>query len=219
MASSSIGMLELPYARLPVGLDGAGLAVHRVGRFGIISGVCSNDDVMRGEETKIVGCNGMIERSAVEQWLLLPGTHPKHIVVKGGQVTGLKTYMTGEIFDLLSKQSVLAASVCGVGKLEENKDAFARGLQAGISGDLLHELFMVRTNQLLYQQAPEQNHFYLSGVLIGSELAGLVDCAGVHLVTGPAHRALYALACELLHIPVMTIIDADEALIRGNGCC
>lgn len=219
MASASIGIVELPYQELPFRLNGADLRVHDFEEFRIISGVRFDNDVMRGEETKIVGCAAWLEESLEEKRLLLPGTHPKHVVVRGGKAVAFSTYMTGEFFDLLSRHSILSASVNTGGDMEAPgaREAFAAGLIAGKSGDLLHEVFMVRTNQLLRHVPPELNSFYLSGLLIGSELSSLPAGQPVYLVAGALHGQLYATACAALNIPVTAIIDADEALIRGQA--
>ena len=215
MASSSIGMVELPYKALPFSLSGADLTVHTFGRFIVISGVCSENDVMRGEETKVTGCAASLPDTAL---LLMPGTHNKHVVVKGGQVVRFKTYMTGEFFDLLSTHSILAASVNSDGMLDDPacRDCFKLGLHAGQSENLLHAAFMVRTNQLLKKIPAAYNSFYLSGLLIGAELKEVPSNMPLYLVAGPVHIPLYTLACQILGIHVGAVIDADEALIRGQ---
>lgn len=218
MASSSIGMIELPYKKLPFSLSGADLAVHTFSRFRIISGACSGHDVMRGEETKIVGCAAWLQDTTQEQWLLLPGTHPKHVVVKEQQAIRFQTFMTGEFFDLLSTHSILSASVSNEGTLDDpaSRACFTEGLHVGRSENLLHAAFMVRTNQVLKKMPPAHNSFYLSGLLIGAELKAIPPDTPAYLVSGPLHTPLYTLACEVLNIPVAAVIDADEALIRGQ---
>jgi 2-dehydro-3-deoxygalactonokinase len=215
MASSSIGMVELPYKELPFSLSGSDLTVHTSGRFIIISGACSGDDVMRGEETKVVGCASSLPDTAL---LLIPGTHNKHLVVSRGQVVRFKTFMTGEFFDLLSTHSILAASVNSDGMLDDPacRDCFKLGLQDGQSENLLHAAFRVRTNQLLKKIPPAYNSFYLSGLLIGAELKEVPANMPVYLVAGSFHIPLYTLACQILGIRVEAVIDADEALIRGQ---
>ena len=215
MASSSIGMVELPYKELPFSLSGSDLTVHTFGRFIIISGACSGDDVMRGEETKIIGCAASLSDTSL---LLMPGTHNKHVVVSRGQVVRFKTYMTGEFFDLLSTHSILAASVNSDGMLDDPacRDCFKMGLHAGQSENLLHAAFMVRTNQLLKKIPPAYNSFYLSGLLIGAELKEVPSNMPVYLLAGSLHIPLYTLACQILNIHVKAVIDADEALICGQ---
>lgn len=218
MASSSIGMVELSYKELPFRLDGTDLAVHTFNRFIIISGACNEHDVMRGEETKIAGCAEWLPETATEQWLLMPGTHPKHVVIKSRQVIRFQTFMTGEFFDLLSTHSILSVSVANDGTLDDpaSLECFTAGLYAGRSENLLHAAFRVRTNQLLKKISPDHNHFYLSGLLIGAELKAVPPDMPVYLLSGALHVPLYTLACKVLNIPVAAVIDADEALIRGQ---
>lgn len=218
MASSSIGMVELPYKELPFSLSGSDLAVHTFSRFIIISGACIGQDVMRGEETKVAGCAAWLPETTQEQWLLMPGTHPKHVVVSGKQAVRFQSFMTGEFFDLLSTHSILAASVGNEGTLDDPASlaCFTEGLHTGRSENLLHAAFMVRTNQLLKKIPPAHNRFYLSGLLIGAELKAVPPDMPVYLVAGPLHTPLYTLACKVLNIPVAAVIDADEALIRGQ---
>src|SRR5262245_56954371 len=122
MASSSVGWRELPYAHVPVGLDGSSLAQDsfaldvggkRRMRIHLISGVCAESDMMRGEETEILGLfsGGRQARIAEDGIVVLPGTHSKHVRLRHRQITGFRTYMTGELFDVLSAHSLLRASV------------------------------------------------------------------------------------------------------------
>src|SRR3954447_626509 len=101
MASSSIGMMELPYKDLPFHLDGSDILTEVISPLPsfkhnilFISGAKTNQDVMRGEETKLLGCD--VENKQEKQLLVLPGTHTKHVVIEGGIATDFKTYMTGE---------------------------------------------------------------------------------------------------------------------------
>lgn len=214
MASSSIGMADLPYKELPFDLNGADLQVKILNRYIVISGARTASDVMRGEETKAVGCASLLADTIQEQLLILPGTHPKHIVIKDHTAQRFKTFMTGEFFDLLSTRSVLSASVEKGGDL--NEELFIEGVKTGQTADLLHASFMVRTNQLLKKIPPQQNYSYLSGLLIGAELKGAEPGMPVYLVGGETHTPLYALACRTLRIGITGHIDADDALIRGQ---
>lgn len=218
MASSSIGMVELPYKELPFSLSGADLAVHTFNRFIIISGASNGHDVMRGEETKVAGCVSLLPHTTQDHWLLIPGTHPKHVVVNHHQAVGFQTFMTGEFFDLLSTHSILSTSVSNGGTLDDpaSRTCFIEGVHAGQSDNLLHAAFMVRTNQLLKKISAAHNRFYLSGLLIGAELKAIPPNRPVYLVAGPQHTPLYTLACQVLNIQVAAVIDADEALVRGQ---
>ncbi|MGN7722212.1 2-dehydro-3-deoxygalactonokinase [Chitinophaga sp. 22620] len=222
MASSSIGLLELPYKRLPFSTDGADLLARAFPNdknpLLIISGACTGDDVMRGEETKIVGAAASLPVEGQEQFLLLPGTHSKHVWIRNGQVVSFQTFMTGEFFALLSGSSILAGSVAGGGGLEEpaNRESFMSAVRRSREIPLLQHSFKVRTNQLLKGLPRERNFYYLSGLLIGEELSALKPGVAVHLLGGALHTPLYALACEALEISIASMQDADEALIKGQ---
>ncbi|MBJ6108423.1 2-dehydro-3-deoxygalactonokinase [Hymenobacter sp. BT523] len=228
MASSTVGMLEVPYKPLPFATDGADLAVkileatpdfkHAVL---LISGVKSADDVMRGEEVQLVGCQ--FEHSAELQLFLHPGTHAKHVLVQQGQAVALKTYMTGEFFSLLSAKSILAASVEEGGKLADgdNRRWFEQGVRDSQTANLLHNAFLVRTNDLFHKASKAENYFYLSGLLIGSECKELQANipAGITLAGEPVLVELYRAALQALGIadrcPVRTK-TAEEVTLNGQ---
>jgi 2-dehydro-3-deoxygalactonokinase len=190
MASSSIGWQQLPYAPLPLALDGSQLAWRELPavesslgphRVILISGACTDTDVMRGEETELVGLFTMpiAARWAERSLVILPGTHSKHLGVENGQIVALQTFMTGELFDLLCEHSVLRHSV----EAPPPSDAWTpkalaelrRGVRHGRSTPLSAALFRVRTRQLLDNLPGDANSAFLSGLLLGGELAYLSD--------------------------------------------
>lgn len=226
MASSTIGMLELPYKELPFHLNGSDIMTHVVTHSTefkhsllFISGAKTNDDVMRGEETKLLGCE--INDEQETQLLVMPGTHSKHVTIKRGQVTNFKTYMTGELFDLLSTKSVLAASVEKVKEQPEKDDTafFVKGVAEAVNNNVLNSLFHVRTYRLFNYQTSQQNYHYLSGLLIGSELKELLVRKNQNillLATGIlAQRYQQALAA--FGFNNVTEMDADKALLAGQS--
>ncbi|SFQ60422.1 2-dehydro-3-deoxygalactonokinase [Hymenobacter arizonensis] len=228
MASSTIGMAELPYKPLPMAVDGSDLQTktfeatvdfkHPVL---LISGVKSNDDVMRGEEVQLVGCH--FENTAEQQLFLHPGTHAKHVLVQHGQAVSLKTYMTGELFSLFSKKSILAASVEEGGQLQDasNRHWFEKGVRASQEANLLHNAFLVRTNDLFRRASKQENYFYLSGLLIGSECQDLLKAlpasivlAGEDVLINHYHAALGVLGIVGL-CPLQTK-NAVEVTLNGQ---
>lgn len=224
MASSTIGLMELAYKELPFDINGTDLEIKVLLASGkgnpmiIISGVRTEDDVMRGEETKIIGCASLLAGDEQEQLMILPGTHPKHVTIKNQKVTGFNTFMTGEFFELLSTESILSGSVEKDGNFNdpENQESFIKAVRTSQTADLLHQSFMVRTNQVLKNISKQPNFYYLSGLLIGTELKGLKPGIPVYLLGGTTHIPLYTLACEVLGIPVIRSLDADHALIKGQ---
>ena len=231
MASSSMGMRELPYCALPLAIDGSGLSVERVAAredfphaLVLVSGVRSHDDVMRGEDTQLIGACAIAQAnqaaSARARVFVFPGTHSKHVEVRGALAVAFRTYMTGEFFALLSRQSVLANSVASGSPLSgpEHLASFDQGVRAGAADNLLHAAFRVRTRALLDSSAPAENYHYLSGLLIGAELRELAaQDAAVTLVGADPLRAAYQRAFHVLGArSPLAVQDADDCLIAGQ---
>lgn len=226
MASSGIGMMELEYKTIPVSINGNDLFVRTIEpendfkhRMIIISGVKSSDDVMRGEETIVAGCK--IKKTAYEQLFILPGTHSKHIIVKNGMITDFKTYMTGELFDLLFTKSILAGSLKKENLTTKKVNtSFGNGIEQGASGNILHDIFRIRTNRLFNKLSAEENYYYLSGLLIGTELKNILhnNYTNVTLVSDEKFLPLYLEALYILKINKnVHCIAADKALIKGQS--
>ncbi len=230
MASSTIGMIDLPYKQVPFHVDGSDLLTHPITAtesfqhdVTIISGVRTGDDVMRGEETKLVGCTNVIADDRTYLFIF-PGTHPKHVVVKNNKATSFKTYMTGEFFDLLSKKSILSVSVEeGKGFREsKNIEAFKKGVKDSIQSNILHGCFIVRTNSIFNKLSRPENYYYLSGLLIGSEVSEVinVDYSNITIVGNNAFISHYTTAIEVFGFSGASHFihteDADKALIKGQ---
>jgi len=136
----------------------------------IIPGVCQPDpaDVMRGEETQIAGY--LAHDPNFDGILCLPGTHTKWVHISAQEIVSFRSFMSGELFALLSQNSVLRHSIGDDGW---DDTAFADTLDAVISRPetLAARLFSIRAEQLLHDQSPQVARARLSGLLIGAELA------------------------------------------------
>lgn len=223
MASSSIGMMNLPYGKIPFALDGSDLAIHHEAATEnfphatlLISGVRSDNDVMRGEETQLVGVT-QDYASKSDHLFIFPGTHSKHIRIADGKALAFTTYMTGEFFDVLTKNSILADSVMGNSTLHErdNLENFKEGVLEGVNGNLLNSTFHVRTRGLLGGRSKEANYFFLSGLLIGSELRGV--SGDVTIVGGEFISECYEEALRVLGVSNVARIDGAQAVIKGQA--
>lgn len=207
MASSSIGMIELPYARLSFSIDGSGVIRHLIkstddfpNDIYLISGLASPTDVMRGEETQVIGLqNTLLGKNA---HLILPGTHSKHVEIRDNHIVNFSTSMTGELFALTSQQSVLSHSVESVPI--DNKalfESFGKGVEALTQVGYLQALFKVRTRTLLANTEVHQNHAFLSGIHLGAELQYLTDLPSdveIIICAHPQMAFLYRLALKAL---------------------
>lgn len=158
-----------------------------------------------------------------EKVFVFPGTHSKHISVQDGLVTGFSTYMTGEFFELLSKKSILSGSVEEDKQidLDENVEFFKKGVLQATQTNLLNASFGVRTNDLFNKLSKKQNHHYLSGLVIGTELKELrkQDSAEIYLCCSSNLRSRYqtglaALGIEGVHIFPGSYID--KAVVLGQ---
>jgi len=215
MASSSIGILELPYQPVPFALttdmpiwqllESDNQLQHPVY---IISGLKADLDVMRGEETMLIG----IDSISKDEICILPGTHSKHAYIKSGVLIEFKTYITGELFSVMSKHSILSNSVVE----GEDIKAFEAGIDEAKSGNLLNQFFKVRTRQLLDKTTGVSNYQFLSGLLIGTELKELrnTSCKIRLICDGPMAK-LYFHALKQLDLDVIEA-SASEALVRGH---
>jgi 2-dehydro-3-deoxygalactonokinase len=210
MVGSRQGWVEVPYVQCPAGFDEIAAKLVKVAwadREGwIVPGLSCSDtagvpDVMRGEETQILGCG-------VDGTICLPGTHSKWVQVKKARIERFSTSMTGEVYAVLRQHSILGRM------MEEGTPdaaAFAEGVaRSGEAGGLLHHLFGVRTRGLMGDLSAAASASYLSGILIGHELRSQ-DAKQVHLLGAPALAALYQQAAAVLGIETRTL-DSDSAV-------
>jgi 2-dehydro-3-deoxygalactonokinase len=161
------------------------------------AGIKAASDIMRGEETQILGWIETASTHARGRHIIcLPGTHSKWAIVRDGAVERFVTAMTGELFHVLRTHSILAAGTSGF-----DAAAFAAGVDAaGDGGGLSIRIFSARTRQVADGAAPAETASYLSGLLIGSEIASissLLDCSAadpITLIAAPVLRERYASA-------------------------
>ncbi|XOV91067.1 MAG: 2-dehydro-3-deoxygalactonokinase [Bacteroidota bacterium] len=215
MASSSIGMKELPYASLPFSMNGSGvlsetMEVRGLGKITLISGVADKEDIMRGEETQLLGLCDHLDLD--NSTLIFPGTHSKHMKVRNGELVGFKTYLTGELFQLVSEQSILNRSVMKSTWSLDFKLPFSLGVDEALKENLLNSLFRIRARDILGKDNnSSQNYFYLSGLIIGNELRGLVSVNGkkIYACDGKM-KSLYQQAVNQLGISDATFLATEE---------
>jgi len=219
MASSSIGMMELPYTELPFSTRGSDLVIKKIPpnddfrhTIVLVSGIKSSTDIMRGEETQVIGCDigGTDERV-----FILPGTHSKHAVLKHQSIVSIQTFMTGELLYLLSNRSILAHSV------KEHDDAiesaFDEGVMKGFKSNFLQECFGVRTNHLFGKMSTRENYDFLKGILIGTELKDLLnDKRQITIVGTESMNRDYSAALKLLSVKEIETMNSELAAIRGH---
>jgi len=189
MIGSKQGWREAPYLETPLSVDaiGATLTVQDTGLgvpLHIVPGLLQRTalpNVMRGEETQVAGILDLLN---VDDILIgLPGTHSKWVRVQERCITHFDTFMTGEMFAELSQHTILGRTMQRDGDMDDA--AFLRGLGVAQSADgragLLSNIFSSRTLGLTGVLSPRAQTDYLSGLLIGHEIAALRALNPSHL--------------------------------------
>jgi 2-dehydro-3-deoxygalactonokinase len=219
MAGSRQGWVEAPYCACPAGLDDIArrLAWVTPGCIAIVPGLrCEQDgipDVMRGEETQVLGALQLLDLQ--DALLVLPGTHSKWVRVASSRIEHFTTIMTGEFYALLRQHSILARTLPGDdGDLDV--DAFNQGVALALrSGSLLQTAFSARTLSLFERLPAAALPSYLSGLVIGEELRTqpLEAGAQVVLVGADTLTQRYGLALAQRRVPVRRV--GQDAAWRG----
>lgn len=225
MAGARSGWLEAPYVETPAPLDGlyrdAVSPEYSSRRVFILPGVCQRivgaEDVMRGEETQL---SGAVASGLQNGLFCLPGTHSKWADVRDGAVSRFTTAMTGELFQLLSRQSILRLSVPEDARADAEHAAFAAGVAEATDPhfSLTTRLFSIRAESLLGSADGTAAASRLSGLLIGAEVAAMSRRykpeGEVHIIGTGALARLYTRALGLSGIRA-SALDGGELVRKG----
>ncbi|MFV0322336.1 MAG: 2-dehydro-3-deoxygalactonokinase [Alphaproteobacteria bacterium] len=188
----------------------------------IISGACqyteTQMDVMRGEETQIYGY--LHENPLFSGYLVLPGTHNKWVKVKDGQTLEFHTFMTGELYQIIKQYSILSSMIDD----QFNQEDFLNAVQQSSENPSFFSnyLFTIRASNLLDPQKMKSPYSFLSGLLIGLELAAYkknIKPEDKVIFIGTSHLTnLYKKACNHLNISTQTF-SVEHATILGMVSC
>ena len=219
MVGSRQGWSEVNYLRCPVTIDDLANAVVRIPFRGaqvmLIPGVMGEDpygvpEVMRGEETEAMG---LVDNCSGFGLVCLPGTHTKWIELRDRSILSFLTYMTGDVFAALRRDTILSKLMSTEAPIDEVN--FLRGVaRSADAGGLLHHLFSVRTLALTGNLVDDATASYLSGLLIGHEIRSVMPTP-VHV-----HLAGALQLCKLYHRAIeacggLAILDDEDAAARG----
>lgn len=220
MAGARQGWAEAPYADLPVSLgklhaqaisvdNGLGADIR------ILPGIAKRDrahpDVLRGEETQLIGLAFDPSGASFSGTVIMPGTHCKWVEMEGGRVTDFTTSMTGELFQLLRDQSILRHSIGArpasnkPAGTEPDSEGFLRGVETALVDDigLLRGLFALRAESILFNIPGGDIADEMSGFLIGREIGdnlGSRRPKSVMLVADENTGALYGAALATIGV-------------------
>lgn len=233
MVGSTIGWREVRYLPCPIRPASIASGMMRFEANGraiaIAPGLsCRNrlqgPDVMRGEETQILGALHLEPQLREgRRMLCMPGTHTKWVTLKDGVIEHFLTAVSGEMYDILYNHSVLVNSREAADAV--GGPAFRRALEKTKlypDGELIHLLFEVRSGQLAGEIKQRDAADYLSGLIIGQDVSGakrffrsaLEEAQGVVIVSTPKLGELYAEALRTRGIAIQRI-DGDAASLAG----
>ncbi len=235
MAGARQGWAEAPYLKTPTRLDAlheGAIRIDAPGDIRILPGVAQarpdRPDVMRGEETQLLG----VTEADFTGLVCIPGTHSKWVRIDAGRIVECSTYMTGELFSVIAQHSILAHAVetAGSGARDGARDEaspfaadsppFREGLSTALAAPaaLTASLFRLRASQLLGFEQRADGAARLSGLLIGTELADALHRHGplrsVRLIGAGALGRLYEAALSGQGLDV-TAVDAERASRLG----
>jgi 2-dehydro-3-deoxygalactonokinase len=221
MAGARQGWVEAPYIKVPTRLDAlheGAIRVDAPGDIRILPGIAQaradRPDVMRGEETQLLG----VTEPDFTGLVCIPGTHSKWVRIEDGSVVEFSTYMTGELFSVMAQHSILAHAI--EGPAPADSEAFRAGLSTALAEPtaLTASLFRLRAAQLLGFEQRADGAARLSGLLIGTELADAARRHGtvrsVRLMAAGTLGQLYEAALGAQGLDVTTV-DAERASRLG----
>jgi 2-dehydro-3-deoxygalactonokinase len=226
MAGAKQGWVEAGYIDTPAALADIPAAAVRIpgvaADIRILPGLAQRDaaspDVMRGEETQLLGAAATLGDG--DHLVCMPGTHSKWVRLSGGKVLGFSTFMTGELFEAIAKNTILSHAIAEAGAISGETPAFRAAVARMVANPALatSQLFSVRAGSLIAGLSPEDAKARLSGTLIGLEIAGALSLVAegtpVSLVVSGALGALYSEALAAAGLSP-SIIDADTAVRNG----
>ena len=217
MVGSNVGWKIAPYLPVPVHFSAIGQQLTSVSdNVWIIPGLCvsrdDNHNVMRGEETQLLGAQAIAPSSVY----VMPGTHCKWVQADRQQIHDFRTVMTGELHHLLLRYSLVGA---GLPEQESSMEAFRAGLERGLNSPaVLPQLFEVRASHVLGSLPREQVSEFLSGLLIGAEIVTLSEQfsgqQSITLVAGSSLTSRYLQAFHAIGREVCAV-DGDTAFQTG----
>jgi 2-dehydro-3-deoxygalactonokinase len=230
MVGSRQGWHEAAYVAVPTTPDALGAQLLRFQAsdhrsIAIVPGLklrsdTRDGDVIRGEETQLIGL--IEEEPDFNGIAILPGTHSKWASVSKGAITNFQTFMTGEMFELLARKSFLRHSVSEDADDLAGSADFALAIRRSVTENLpfLGAIFSVRVRQLLDGVSGDDNLAYLSGLVIGGEIAaarqmGLLEAnLPIRIVGSRSLARAYSAAFQITG-HATTTKDGSELVRRG----
>lgn len=227
MVGSRQGWAEVPYIDVPADLDAivaARVTIHTAaGRtLSLVPGVRDpgKPDVMRGEETQVMGALSGHPGLAATSQMILPGTHSKWVDVRAGRIAGFSTVMTGELYATLLEHSILGAGVATARTTAMHQDAFDDGVRTAHdsgSAGALTRIFSTRARVLESRMPAAAVPDYLSGLLIGEEWRSMLASGWLHAGRPPALVGDAALCARYRRAAACFNLDPQPTIANASA--
>lgn len=219
VVGSREGWMEAPYSAVPCKPSG-NVAVPvptkdpRVNAY-VLPGLSQTNPraaIMRGEETQIAGY--LAKRPTFDGVICLPGTHSKWVHISAEEVVSFASFMTGELFSVLSQKSILAQSVLE-GAWDEG--AFLEAVDTTLSRpeSLAALLLTLRADDIVLGADKSVAYARLSGWILGAEIAATKPYwLGQDLVLIGASNLCRAYASALAAQGILATVEEAGPLTR-----
>lgn len=224
MVGSVNGWADAQYLQCPVDLDELPAHLTEVRHskgyvIRIVPGLCVKDpdnyNVIRGEETQLAGA----VRAHPSKVYLMPGTHCKWVLADGAKIKSFRTAMTGELLSIMMQYSLVGL---GAGEQEDSEEDFMKGLERGYyENNVLPRFFEVRGARILGGLKASHSRDFLSGLLIGGEIASMQKIfkftkadGEIGIIGSPNLAKRYVKGLELAGLGSYSL-DGDEAFLGG----
>lgn len=220
MLTSEFGLYPLPHAIAPVGISELHETTEKVILddisqipFVFIRGVkiesenLSSSDMMRGEETELMGLSDKIDGDAV---YILPGSHSKIIKTdKDGKISDFSTLLTGEMLSALSKNTILKGSF-DPESAAVNSEYLKKGFLFCREHGINKSLFKVRVLKNNFSATGDEAYSFFFGVVLCGEIEEILKFSPKKIIIGGNCRIKRAMTLLLSEFSSATVIEVPD---------
>ena len=226
MITSEFGLCTLAHTVLPAGIAELREAAAEVTLpeissvpFFFIGGVKSvgdrleDCDLMRGEETELVGILTPEDGACV---YVLPGSHSKLIRVDGhGRICDFKTMLTGEMIAALSAHTILASSV-NIAEGELFCPALFEGYRYAEAHGVNEALFKTRVLTNVFMKDAAYTYSFFLGAVLQGEIRAILAMPEERIVIGGRKQLRRAMAHLLSAVSDKRITEPDDDTVDSS---
>lgn len=170
-----------------------------------VSETLENADIMRGEETELMGLDIDISDSLV----LLPGSHSKCISVsKDGRINEFHTFLTGEMLYAISNDTILSRTVDL--SVAADKEYLIMGYKYCEKHGINEALFKTRILDMLFSCTPAQRMGFFTGVILYGEISRIIKLSQKRVIIAGKRELKYSMAHLLEHFSQKEVICVSD---------